>query len=39
MMGDYLSMVYENYDDNLAKLNAYSAKAIDGSVIILSSTE
>lgn len=39
MMGDYLSMAYEKYDDNLAKLNGYIVTAIDGSDIILPSTE
>lgn len=39
MMGDYLPMVYEKYDDSLSKLNGYIVTAIDGSDIILPSTE
>ncbi|MBO1305429.1 IS4 family transposase [Enterococcus sp. 669A] len=39
MMADYLSMVYEKYDDQLAKLNGYIITAIDGSDIILPSTD
>lgn len=39
MMTDYLSMVYEENDDQLVKLNGYIVTAIDGSDIILPSTE
>ena len=39
MMADYLSMAYEKYDDQLAKLNGYIITAIDGSDIVLPSTE
>lgn len=39
MMEDYLSMAYEKYDDKLVKLNGYIVTAIDGSDIILPSTE
>ncbi|MDU3611785.1 IS4 family transposase [Enterococcus avium] len=39
MMGDYIAMTYEKYNDYLAKLNGYIVTAIDGSDIILPSTE
>lgn len=39
MMADYLSMVYEKYNSNLAKLNGYIVTAIDGSDIVLPSTK
>lgn len=39
MMKDYLSMIYENDDASLVKLNGYIVTAIDGSDIILPSTE
>src|SRR5699024_3692610 len=39
MMKDYLSMIYENDDENLVKLNGYIVTAIDGSNFILYSTE
>lgn len=39
MMEDYLSMAYEKYDDKLVKLNGYVVTAIDGSDIVLPSTE
>lgn len=39
IMKDYLSMVYEENDDHLVKLNGYLVTAIDGSDIILPSTE
>ncbi|PTQ83991.1 DDE family transposase [Trichococcus patagoniensis] len=39
MMTDYMSMVYEENDDQLVKLNGYIVTAIDGSDIILPSTE
>ncbi|MFD1415530.1 IS4 family transposase [Oceanobacillus jeddahense] len=38
MMKDYLSMIYENDDASLVKLNGYLVTAIDGSDIILPST-
>src|SRR5699024_1355880 len=39
MMKDYLSMIYENDDASLVKLNGYIVTAIDGSDIVLPSTE
>lgn len=39
MMNDYLSMIYEENDDQLVKLNGYIVTAIDGSDIVLPSTE
>lgn len=39
MMTDYLSMVYEENNDQLVKLNGYIVTAIDGSDITLPSTE
>lgn len=39
MMKDYMSMIYENDDASLVKLNGYIVTAIDGSDIVLSSTE
>jgi len=39
MMKDYLSMIYENDDESLVKLNGYIVTAIDGSNFILPSTE
>ena len=39
MMTDYMSMVYEENNDQLVKLNGYIVTAIDGSDIILPSTE
>ncbi|MDB6354573.1 IS4 family transposase [Trichococcus sp. K1Tr] len=39
MMTDYMSMIYEENDDQLVKLNGYIVTAIDGSDIILPSTE
>ena len=38
MMTDYLSMIYENEDASLVKLNGYIVTAIDGSDIVLPST-
>lgn len=38
MMKDYLSMIYENDDASLVKLNGYIVTAIDGSDIVLPST-
>lgn len=38
-MTDYISMIYEENDDQLVKLNGYIVTAIDSSDIILPSTE
>lgn len=38
MMTDYMSMIYENDDASLVKLNGYIVTAIDGSDIVLPST-
>ena len=39
MMTDYMSMIYEENNDQLVKLNGYIVTAVDGSDIILPSTE
>lgn len=39
MMSDYLSMIYENHDTSLAKLNGFIITAIERSDIILPTTE